>query len=273
MKSNNALIGLAINYEIENLKNFVLSFRKYNKEDTIYLVNSCCMSYSLKKFYKDHNIIRIPFEGADLINTNIITYRWIIYLEFLSVNKFDKIFFSDTKDVVFQSDPFLIDKNDFLYFFQEDRSVTIKDCELNYSWCTSLLNKELVLEIQDHPIICAGTIFGTYQKILNFLNIFKSQLIEIKKTNIAFEKFSVDQILINFMIRYLKVKELGHEIKLNGDIVGSIGHSMLHEKSTDLIKFENNLIYVNDQLPSVVHQYTQYDKLYQEIDKIYVDFK
>lgn len=273
MKTNNALIGLAINYEIEDLRNFVLSFRKYNKADTIYLVNSSRMSNSLKNFYYDHNIVRIPFEGADLINTNIINYRWIIYLEFLSINKFNKIFFSDTKDVIFQSDPFAIDKDNFLYFFQEDKSVTIKDCELNYSWCKSLLSENLVIEIQDYPVVCAGTIYGTYDKVINFLTVLKSELIEIKKTNIAFERFSVDQILINFMIRHLMVKELGHEIKINGDIVGSIGHSMLHEKSTDLIKFENNLIFVNDYFPSVVHQYTQYDKLYEEISKIYFDFK
>jgi len=264
----NALIGTAINYEVAQIKNFVLSFRKYNKIDKLYLVTSLKRSRALENFFQNNNIDLIPFEGIEFIKTNLIVYRWIIYLEFLSLNKFNKIFLSDVRDVIFQGDPFNIEETEFLYFFQEDSSVRIKDCELNYSWCGSLLSKSVLESIENFPIICIGTIFGSYDRILDLLLTIKNELIEVKKQNICFEQFSFDQAVINLIVRKI-LDTSKFKIKNNGDLVGSIGHSIFHNKAEDIIKFEKNKIFVNSNCPQVIHQYTQYDELANAIDLIY----
>ena len=117
----NLVLGTAIGYGVPEISIFVKSFREYTRIDEVMLVVDSSISIDVINFCIAHNIKYTPFEAYKFIPTHIQNSRYIKYLEILldNIMRYDKVFLSDVRDVVFQGDIFDDLPEQFLYYFME----------------------------------------------------------------------------------------------------------------------------------------------------------
>jgi hypothetical protein len=173
MKKNDIIIGAALNYNHKDLSNFVVTLRKQYKNKILFFVSKD-IDFKTLNFFKKYNVSYLKIK----VNPRqVFKYRYKFYLDYLKKNKFDRVMVADTRDVIFQKNPFN-DKNfSDLCFFQEDKK--IKECGFNSNWIRNLYGKDNYNKIKNNKILCSGTSIGSYINILDYL---KKICAEIKKT-------------------------------------------------------------------------------------------
>jgi len=162
---------------------FIKSLRKYNQNSKVVIVCEKDKIFDdLNHFSKEMN-----FEIYSDFNLefSMMSYRFLIYKKYLndSTEKFDRILLADTNDVIFQEDPFLIEFTEEIYCALEDSILTDTtnwSSNLNMSW---IRESDHIYNNLDHYnnqyIVCAGTILGTYQGILKYLDFY--EMVQRKK--------------------------------------------------------------------------------------------
>jgi hypothetical protein len=140
----NVIVGTAMNYGVEHIKNFVMSFRKFNSEDDIILVYDLNQSHRIKNFCQDYNIKLVGFEPYDGFPAHVVSSRFLKYRDILAENEqYKHILLADIRDVFFQGDPFAnLPDDDYLYAFTEDPAVTIEIEKYHISMITRLFGEQ-----------------------------------------------------------------------------------------------------------------------------------
>ncbi len=267
----NVVIGTAMNYGVEQIKNFVLSFRKYNRFDDIILIYNLNDASRIENFAKKYNIQLVSFEPCDKLPIHVVASRFLKYLDIIVEQKsYKNYLLADVRDVFFQSNPFMnLPNDDYMYMFTEDPAVTLDIEEHHIRMMSRLFGPDELQKFKNKKIICSGTILGTRNKMLVFLDIFARYLVEIKNKNpnICFEML-LDQVITNH-ICYLQ--DFGKQIKIknNGDIVGTIGHCITHPNHSGDMKLDGDVIYLDDKVPAIIHQYDRSPDLFNHFSKIY----
>lgn len=102
----NLVVGAAVNYDFEKIRNFIYSLKEtpYAGDIVIFL------SYrdaKLQSRLEDLGVKILFFEGARFYKVPPAVSRFFRFLEFLLAlpDEYDRVFISDTRDVVFQEDP------------------------------------------------------------------------------------------------------------------------------------------------------------------------
>lgn len=163
-------------------------------------------------------------------------------------------------DVIFQADPFSINFTEELYCAAErgilsDPNHTSSICNMEWIQC-SKSNKQLVINDENFnlkPIICAGTILGSYNGVLKFIN-FLMDACKVRIDN--------DQGLLNvYVYNYLESKKILNyteseiltldqvdfnslTINKNNQIVNKKGeiYVIIHQIDRCNLKFMKNLV-------------------------------
>ena len=268
----NVIIGTALNYGVEQIKNFVLSFRKFNSVDDIILVCNSAQFQTLDDFSKKFNITLSNGEDLSSIPIHVVASRFLKYIEIVKNNpQYKHILLADVRDVFFQGDPFVnLPNEEYLYAFTEDPAVTIEIEKYHISMISRLFGEDELKKFAGKKIICSGTILGTNQKLLNWLNIFASYLVQIQKANAGIcHEMLLDQVIANHIF-YFQDAGKATEVKNNGDIVGTIGHCITHPNHSGDMKFEYNSIYLDGKIPSIIHQYDRSPELFKQISELYL---
>jgi hypothetical protein len=164
------VLGLAIGYSADQLRPFVLSLKKTDFAGDLVLI--------ISKSETDPDSIRqleewgarlVYYEGWRFMPMAVHCVRYSKYFEFLSQNEYGYILLTDTRDVIFQSDPMAIDKSKELYFFAEDKAATIGSCLSNSQWMKSAFGTETFARHYNKIICCSGTTMGSYSGIMRYL--------------------------------------------------------------------------------------------------------
>ena len=92
--------------------------------------------------------------------------------------KFQNIFLCDSRDVYFQSNPFDFPYKSDINFFLEDKK--IKECPINSKWILRTYGEQIFNEIREEIIMCAGTVMGTQEKIIEYLFLVSNQISKLK---------------------------------------------------------------------------------------------
>lgn len=261
MSKKNLVLGTAIGYDLQDLQSFVGSFREVNVVDDMVLISESNINPDLESFLKEKNIKTLNFNSHLFFETLIHNSRYILYLDFLLEKDYKQILLTDTRDVIFQSNPFVHREEDFLFLFLEDSSALIGNCRLNSYWVESAYGNLGREHLFPQKIICCGTILGSRSQIIKYLEKYKKELLEIRsRSSNVYSKSAVDQAIANY-IGYLDNQDLRLTIKPNGDLVGTIGHSMCLSSGQDIVIFDLGKIQVNGSEPAVIHQYDRHPKL------------
>lgn len=265
----NVIIGTALNYGVEHIKNFVLSFRQYNKDAEIFLFYDMNQADRIKHFAVKHNITLVPFTNA-APNIHVVASRFVEYKNLVeSMNGYGHILLADIRDVVFQSDPFVnLPEEDYIYAFTEDPAVTI-DIEPHHIRMIGRMYGPNAMSIfQGKKIICSGTILGTKNIILEWLNVFTHHLLELQKVNPQVcHEMLLDQVIANYIF-HNAANDLC-TIKDNGDIIGTIGHCITYPTPSGKFELKGGVFYLDDKVPAVIHQYDRSSEYFRIISEKY----
>lgn len=272
----NVVLGVSVNFKPIELKNLILSFREVNREDDLVLFIDDVNLSDAKKLYENYNVKFYAYHMHEIVTSPIHNTRHIRFLEFLLDNpQYEKVFMTDTKDVIFQHNPFESMPHDGVFVFQEDSNFRIvNDQNVNAWWIKRAYGEEVYNLMKSYNVICSGTILGSYQEIVIFLKAVKNEIKRIKNDDRdVFVGMILDQAIVNWMCRLHPVFSNDVFIKENGDIVATLGVTTsttmneIHQRDEVLIK-EYSLM-VNKRIPSVLHQYDRNDTLKKLFDAKY----
>jgi len=248
----NLILGTAIDYDWEKVKIFVKSIRAHSNCEIYFLVNN------LNRFIKK----KFDIYKIKLIHCNLrpyeFRYRYIYFFNFLKKNRnnYKNVFFTDVRDVFFQTNPFKnIIQN--INFFEEEE--IIKNCKINSLWIKSCLGNKKYEKFKNRYIICSGTVIGRTNFMIKY---FKLMAQRVKKLRM---KFSIVEYMLIRKIRYGLDQPACHDIvyskifKKQKIFINKYSYiaTVAHMKDFLFDKFyrlKNNkgLIY------SVVHQYDRF---------------
>lgn len=253
----NTILTIATNFKQSAIDRFVLSFRQFNTIDKVIIViNHDDVKNNkdyIKKTKEKWNIDWRVFDDSYLFNKYfIISERFSIFESILKNEDVDLVFLCDCRDVLFQGDPFI--STNSLTFFQEPEIIANEQFN---SFTINFIDKATFIKIKHNPIICAGTIVGPRNLIIDLCKTLKDL---ISKAPIIFNEvnnpFNFDQALLNIIVYSNK---LGHEQFVlsnnEGGIVNTIG------LSHSFRKIERGFFYTKNNIRStVVHQFDRCDK-------------
>ena len=235
----NLVMGMAVGYTLEKVKPFVLSLRKFYNDRIIFLVDK--LDDESNEFYKSNNVE--IFHGAVLDRAYLLRYKY--YLEILkNTSSVDKVMLTDTRDVIFQDDPFSKMSGCDYEFCAEPE--LIKNCEHNRKWYEILYGNEELNKIQNNFVICAGTTLGNLSSIMNYLQEMLNEFDRLFKSGVV---VSMDQPVHNHLVYSNKLNN--YRINENGKgIVSTMHHSKY-------LRFDRagRLLNEDNSVTPVVHQY------------------
>ncbi len=164
------VLGMAIGYTAKQLKPFVFSLKETGYDgETVFIISQAETDPDSIEALRSWGITLVPYEAWRFMPTCIHVTRYIKYYEFLLDGYYDYILLTDTKDVIFQKDPFCIDKSQELYFFAEDPGITIGTCLSNAQLIKSAFGTEMLAALYHKRVSCSGTTMGSYQGIIKYL--------------------------------------------------------------------------------------------------------
>lgn len=246
MTSKNLVLGLAtgIYSNIESIDSFVISLRKYYKDDIVIVTDND--SPSFVDFLKSYNVD--IFHLKQKITAESVMYmRWLCPLRIIGdkPNDYENVILPDTRDVVFQANPF-----EFLSGEELDLSVEtkqIKDCpNFNKPWVINLYGEETYDKVKDNWILCAGVTAGKKNSVVSLCKMMIDEHLRLK------ERF-VDQAALN--VFYAEDRLPKSKLHNTGEnLVATIGHSFGITKINERGQLEGD----NGIIPAIVHQYDRH---------------
>lgn len=263
----NVVIGAALSYTEEKMRNFILSFRQFNKQDKLVLLVDAASASNLKSFSEKYDIEFINYNFAKKAQLN--NSRFFFFHKYLKNNRFDSVLITDTRDVVFQEDPFKNVPERYLYCFCEDGGSTIASEEFNSYWIRNLYGQERLEEIANSPIVCAGTIMGSYNSMMLLLQGVLDEFFAMEES--IFLKHAVDQGILNNICNSSYTSIIPITLKKNGDIVATVGLTAKKDVGKDNLRFEGSLVKLNEYTPAIIHQYNRDDDMQKFFDTLYAE--
>jgi beta-1,4-mannosyl-glycoprotein beta-1,4-N-acetylglucosaminyltransferase len=251
------VLGAAIGIDIEHIKIFIESFRKFNTEAEFFLIVENNIADDKKKYLEGKSVRLLYNESSLLYHTPPNNSRFLKCLDFIKENEgyYRNILLPDISDVVFQGDPFKDLIEDFIYFAEEDESETIETNSFNSRWVNQCFGPDILNEIKKNKISCCGTVIGSIKNIKIYLEEMCKQMVRVKNESPVYFSDMMDQGIHNY-ICYKKLDLFNNPtMKSNGDFISTIGITCLQFPE----KIENNgeELKVNGKTPCIVHQYNR----------------
>jgi hypothetical protein len=214
MKSDDLIMGI-YNYTNPQLKTsrggiefFVKSLRKHNKSCRVVVIINNIPDEFKKLFEKYHIETVKPHHTAS--RYELMYRRFFTVMEYIEQNpQIKNILLCDIEDLVFQDDPFSIPLSDHIYYDEENspafdnkihRLALPVTSRVNKRWIWSAHQKSTSLPKLDWSLysgrnyVCAGTILGNRQAIIDYLEWYTN--IQYLKTDGSWIN-SLDQGLYN----------------------------------------------------------------------------
>jgi hypothetical protein len=142
--------------------------------------------------------------------------RVVWFYEWLQCHKseVERIFWFDAFDVFFQSDPFetLITPGKMTFISE---GIQIRESTVNFGWISHCFGEGSALSVQNESVLCFGTIGGTTDAFLKFLNF----LVENKT---RWFSCNLDQPQLNYYFHTGALRKVGIEAEIqhcNGTVL------------------------------------------------------
>ena len=262
MKNKNLIIGAATGYNKRDLYYFVESLRKVYNEKVIFIVNDTLDEETNHYF----NVNQIDIFLTKSSPRTIFKDRYKIYRKIIeNHDRVGKVMISDTKDVIFQSDPFKHQNFYKLNFFLEDKRIV--DCNTNSKWINRAYGSKVYENIKNENISCSGVTIGDRLEILNYTEEMTKQIKNNKYYSLnPFNKGS-DQGNHNVLVNLDSFK-YAKKIKNHDAFIVNLSNS-----DPEILHSIDNQLMINGKLISVVHQYNSHKKIHKIVDNFIDEIK
>ena len=249
----NLVIIVITNYDWNKISVFFTSYVKANFENTDFVAFVNAVPESTLNKLRSYGAITVPFP-EEIKKIHIYTSRWGAIVEYLKQNsdKYKMVFTSDTRDAFFQSDVFKYYENvnkPFLGVAYENGYLTQE--LTNVKWIKNAFGEDYFNTLTTQRIICAGTLWGTPDKVLQFAERVFSLLTSNPK--------AIDQAATNYIIYQEKLFENCTIISNNED--GPIMTIGIANRAFINLDKNNNIINGKGEIAAFVHQYDRHQDL------------
>lgn len=264
----NLVLTAATSLDINEVKRFVISFRKYNTVDDLVLIVSEDDIKTFEPELKGYNVKYTLFEAYKALKTSIINSRYYKYLDFIyDNNEYNQILLTDCRDVFFQDNPFNHITYDSIYFIEEERCQTIGTNEYNSKWIRWCYDSHIFSKLQNKPILCAGVVIGSKQNIITYIKHMIYKITKMLKDYDHVRYLGVfDQGISNYLLYESSNLFKNPTILQNGTL--ALHSSLTLRCCKEKIRMNDGCIYYNDNKPVIVHQYTVSDNITEYVDHI-----
>jgi hypothetical protein len=262
----NLILGLAAGYHWEQLRIFVDSIRNTSYKDHIALFFDSELDPRTMRQLKENDVECIHFDRQQALSRSGINHiplsllRVSLYLEFLKerADNYQNVMLSDTRDVVFQKDPFAFDFRSSLCFFMEPEPTLIKDNDWNSIWIIAAAGTKVYQSISGNPISCFGTTLGPMDKVIEYLQMIKRLS---SKAKIMF--WGIEQGMHNYIVHAKLIEGISCFSSEDGPVftigAGYTGN-LQQDSSGHFLNRKNEIIHA-------IHQYDRYAQLKEYFDK------
>lgn len=249
----NLVIIVITNYDWNKISVFFTSYVKANFENTDFVAFVNAVPESTLNKLRSYGAITVPFP-EEIKKIHIYTSRWGAIARYLKQNldKYKMVFTSDTRDAFFQSDVFKYYENvnkPFLGVAYENGYLTQE--LTNVKWIKNAFGEDYFNTLTTQRIICAGTLWGTPDKVLQFAERAFSLLTSNPKV--------IDQAATNYIIYQEKLFENCTIISNNED--GPIMTIGIANRAFINLDKNNNIINGKGEIAAYVHQYDRHQDL------------
>jgi hypothetical protein len=241
----NVILGTAINYNIEQLKPFIYSWKKNCVNTELVLIVSPNIDETTKRWLNINGVSIKYFSSSIFLPFPVYWSRFLIYLDILLEHRsrYKRVFLTDVRDVVFQKNIFDQIPSDNLHVFMEDHKYTCNQ-ETNRKMLIEVCGISIADSLKNNRIICSGTILGDTNSIIEYIQTMFS-MFSVKQM-LGNGGYS-DQAAHNYLCHYKIIKNTQHE---NGDAVATL----VLTDSND-VKIVDDVVYVYNKVPAVLHQW------------------
>lgn len=251
MKNDRTLIlGSAVNLDESHLFPFLNSLYQTDFGGKVVFYVSQ-INNSTIVFLNKMKVEMIHFDYSQLKGIMPIhAFRYFLFQKYLYENEhhFDYVMLTDTRDVIFQMNPFNFQIEDYLCLFLEDESQTIGGCRFNSNWICSKFGAAELEKLSACKISCSGITIGSCAKIQFYLSQMTKYLMP------AINLVGYDQGVHN----YLLYNNLLKGVKLIENNAGSV--LTMGNMNAQKIRYNNlgKIINNKDGIVNILHQYDRH---------------
>jgi hypothetical protein len=292
----NLVLGLSQSCPPESLAIYAMSLRESSPWSDVVLLVNYPISLRILEIAQRTDIVLLEYKlgtlkPAFINNYHAASLRWILYHRYLSErgigSLYDKVLFTDVRDVAFQADPFPWLPSNTSIAFQEGAlvGIPIAECGWNSGWIKDCFGEKLKSAIQDFSIICSGVFLTSMPTALTYVRIATAILLgqsELTNRFPACERNGVDQGIHNVII-HLGLLE-GVVIKTDGNfpIVNVQTNELFNAPNIPLSAMvlavsttdATTAITTTKNVPvTIVHQYDRIASVSLELARKYVYWK
>jgi hypothetical protein len=189
--------------------------------------------------------------------------RHFAYMDFLKTNpNYRSVLLTDSRDVVFQGNPFEEVNPEVLNVFEQDPSVVYGHPDDFYGkvdteWTAKMFGNKIVDALNGKRVICAGTIMGSPSILIDYLNYMEREIL-------THTSHTIDQSIHNKLI-YLDLP--ANYCKVHTNISGTI--LTLHATDHQVYEIQQQRVKVDGKVVPVLHQYDRIPQLESLFAEIY----
>ncbi len=197
----------------------------------------------------------VPFApGTQSVNVQ----RYDLYLEWIANHpEVDGFLLTDVRDVIFQGDPLARPLPAPLLLPLEDPLLRLGSENNNAEWLRALYGRERWAELAGYPIACSGTVLGTREATVAYLNAMRA---ELWAQATAGRLAGLDQGAHNALFRTGRLP--GARAVANGERVFTVGSMFREDLRVDA---QDRVLTAAGRVPEVVHQYDRHPHLIDAI--------
>jgi hypothetical protein len=255
----NLVIGCATNYQIDQIRNFILSLRKFYSGRILLVYNKNSFSEDVNFFLFQNKVDVLVSSYID--PKNVPQKRFEVYLKVLKKFKdIKKLLITDVRDVYFQADPFKNKIFSKLNFFMEDEK--IKNCLDNSKWILKCFGKKELISLENQFISCSGITMGYRKYMLKYLKEMVFLIKEKPYFTLGLYSKGWDQGPHNFLVHSKKFR-FAKKYKNQEGFVATLAHSSLKN-----FIFKKFFYSSKNKKFDIVHQYDRYNRKVKIFDKI-----
>lgn len=254
IEGRNLVVGLGTGITPENLAVFAGSLRAVNPTAALVLYLDSPLPPKHVEIVEKYQVTAIEF-SEDLLEPSFLrkyhpsNYRWPLLYRFLLENEHafrgGKVLLADTRDTMFQTDPFAAFGEGF-FAFHGVESRTIAQCGWNGGWIRDCFGQAMLSRVGENHIICSGISMGSTAEVLAYLQLMKD---EMETPEFArCERNGVDQGVHNVLVHTRRIPQLQVKSQANGWVANmQAGRSSIDEDGV--------VRNPSGQVVAVVHQY------------------
>lgn len=184
--------------------------------------------------------------------------RYLVYHEFLKLRPdYRCVLLTDSRDVVFQGDPFRDVDPALLNVFEQDPSIRFGDDNVDSKWFAKVYGPAMLEKLRGKPTICSGTTMGSPQVICKYLGLMEKEILRHRAT-------PLDQAIHNKLV-HLDIDP--GEMRFHANVSGCV----LTLAGTGDSEYEvvGDQVRVGGRLVPVLHQYDRIPHLTQVLTRVY----